>query len=135
MEREKIPVLYIFVGENRSKTAKEKGWSWQECQTTGIPKNSAKKLWEALNKLNINPDYQIFHNLWNDDGELNRNVVEVLKEMAEDGEVIIGMGKKVQGELKNLNIPHREMVHPAARGKWYNRDLYSQHVKKVLSES
>ncbi|KKU09371.1 MAG: hypothetical protein UX13_C0042G0007 [Candidatus Woesebacteria bacterium GW2011_GWB1_45_5] len=124
--------IYIFVGENRSKMAREKGWGWQECQRTGVPRLAAKPLWEALFEIKLDPNGQIFFNLWDDGWKISRFVPEILKEMAEDGEVIIGMGRKVQAELRRLNIPHREMAHPAARGKIRATHLYRKHVREVL---
>lgn len=126
--------IYVFVGENRSKTAQEKGYSWTECQKTGKPVLSAIQLWNALEKIGLNPNEQIFFNLWDDDFQENKLIPEILKEMAEDGEEIIGMGKNVQDQLKKLGIHHKEMIHPAARGKIRNKDLYANHVKNVLSE-
>ena len=123
----------MFVGENRSKTAIEKGWSWQECQRTGKPVLCAKPLWDALTEIDLNPNEQIFFNLWDDEWNKNDFIPEILKEMAEDGETIVGMGRKVQTELQKLGIQHKEIVHPAARGKIRKTELYRAHLKKVLS--
>lgn len=125
--------IFIFVGENRSPLAQEKGYSWQECQRTGKPVLAAKPLWEALIQIGINPNEQLFFNLWNDDWRPNKIVPEILKELAQDGEIIVGMGRKVQKELHRLNIPHKELVHPAARGKIRRTDRWRKHVKSVLS--
>lgn len=133
MSKENTPGIFIFVGENRSKTAQEKGWSWQECQRTGIPRLAAKPLWEALTNININPNDQIFFNLWDDEWKLNKFIPEILTEMAEDGEIIIALGQKVHTELGKLGIPHKEMVHPAARGKIRKTSLFRKHVREVLS--
>ncbi len=125
--------IYIFVGENRSKTAEENGHSWQECQRTGIPVLSAIRLFDALTQNGLDPKAQIIFNLWGDNRKLNPLVPEILREMAEDGETIIGMGQKVQAELDKLGIPHKQMTHPAARGKIASKVLYRKHVKEVLS--
>lgn len=126
------PAFYVFVGENRSPKAKDNGYSWTGCQITGIPRLAMKPLAEALEAVNLDWRYPIFLNLWNDDMSKNLINREIIKELADDGEVIIGMGKKVQEELKNLNIPHREMTHPAARGKIRKTNLFRHHVRKVL---
>lgn len=133
MSAENRTEIFIFVGENRSKTAQEKGWSWQECQRTGIPRLAAKPLLEALAEIKLNPNEQVFFNLWDDEWKPNKFIPEILKEMAEDGEVIVAMGQKVHNELTKLSIPHKEMVHPAARGKIRRTDLYRKHVKEILT--
>ncbi|HJY98493.1 MAG TPA: hypothetical protein VJ227_02140 [Patescibacteria group bacterium] len=137
MDKERMgkptPGIYIFVGENRSPKAKDNGLSWTGCQITGIPRLAMKPLWEAFEKAGIDPRIQIFFNLWNDDGspsEMNRGII---KEMAGDGEIVVGMGRKVQAELQKLGIAHREMFHPAARGRIRATKLFRQHVKRVLS--
>jgi len=134
MSNERTPGIFVFVGENRSKTAQEKGWSWQECQITG-PVLCAKTLWRALRQpgLGLNPDVQIFFNLWDDQWQPNNFIPEILKEMAEDGEIVVGMGRKVHGELLKLGIPHKEIIHPAALGKIRKISLYQKHVKSVLA--
>lgn len=124
--------IFIFVGENRSKTAQDKGYSWQECQRTGHPVQCAIPLFRAIKKAGFDPNEQIFFNLWNDDGSPADYVRNILKEMAEDGETIIGMGRKVQAELEKFSIPHKKMVHPAALGKIRKADLYDEHVISVL---
>lgn len=134
MRKENTPGIFVFVGENRSKTAQEKGWSWQECQKTG-PVLCAKPLWRALSQplLGLNPNEQVFFNLWDDEWRLNKFIPDILKEMEEDGETIIAMGQKVHGELARLGIPHKEIVHPAARGKIRKSSLYDKHVRETLS--
>lgn len=133
MSKENTPGIFIFVGENRSKTAQEKGWSWQECQRTGVPRLAAKPLWEALTEININPNEQVFFNLWDDEWNLNKFIPEILTEIAEDGETIIALGEKVHMELIKLGILHKKMVHPAARGRIRKTSLYRNHVKQVLT--
>ena len=125
--------IYIFVGENRSKTAKENGYSWQGCQQTGKPVLAMKPLWEALEEIGLDPRAQVFFNLWDDGWNPNELIPEILMEFIDSGEIVVGMGRNVQKALRELNIPHREMYHPAARGKIRRSDLYRKHVKEVLS--
>lgn len=134
MSKENTSGIFIFVGENRSKTAQVKGWSWQECQRTG-PVLCAKPLWRALSQpeLGLNPNEQIFFNLWDDNWKVNRFIPEILKEMGEDGETIVAMGQKVHNQLIKLNVPHRLIVHPAARGKIRTSCLYDKHIREILS--
>lgn len=124
--------FFVFVGENRSPKAKDNGYSWTGCQITGIPRLAMKPLWEALELVGLNPRYPLFLNLWNDDMSPNKIARDIIKEMSEDGEIIIGMGRHVQAELRMLEIPHREMVHPATRNKLRRTDLYRAHVREVL---
>lgn len=133
-KRENTPGIYIFVGENRSKTAQEKGWSWQECQTSGKPVLCAKPLWRALSQkgLELNPNEQVFFNLWDDEWKPNKYIPDILKELAEDGETVVAMGQKVHHELGTLGIPHKLIIHPAARGIIRRSSLYDAHVKKIL---
>lgn len=134
MNKENTPGIFVFVGENRSKTAQERGWSWQECQRTG-PVLCAKTLWRALSqpRLRLNPNEQIFFNLWDDEWKPNIYIPEILKEMEEDGEIIVAMGRKVHGELVKLGIPHKEIIHPSARGKIRKASRYDKHVKNILA--
>lgn len=125
--------IYIFVGENRSELAQKNGYSWDECQRTGKPVLAMKPLWEALEEINLDPKAQIFFNLWDDSLNFDSEVPKILKGLADNGKIIIGMGKKVQKELQKLGIPHLEMVHPAARGKIRKTVLYRKHVREVLT--
>ena len=123
---------FIFVGENRSRTAIEKGYSWNECQKSNKPVLSAIRLFDAFNYCGLNPNEQIILNLWNDNGELNSVVLERLNGYVGEGEIIIGMGKKVQAILDKFCIPHRKLIHPAARGKIARRTLYREHFSEIV---
>lgn len=125
---------FIFVGENRSKTAQEKEYSWEGCQRSGKPVLSAIRFFDALSYLGLDPGEQIILNLWNDDWTFNIDVLGNLKVLADKGEIIVGMGKRVQTELERLGIPHRKLIHPAARGKIASKELYRRHLGEVLSE-
>ncbi|OGM10986.1 hypothetical protein A2Z22_03915 [Candidatus Woesebacteria bacterium RBG_16_34_12] len=124
--------IFVFVGEKRSDTAQAKGYSWEECQINNKPVLSAIRLFDALNYCGLNPREQVILNLWNDGGELNSIVIERLKDYAEEGRIIIGMGKKVQMVLEESRIPHRKLIHPAARGKIANRSIYREHFREVV---
>lgn len=132
MGKESTQGIFIFVGENRSKTAVEKGWSWQNCQVTGEPHLSAIPLWKALKGIDLNPSHQTFFNLWDENWKINKYVPEILKEMSEDWE-IVAMGQKVHKELEKIGVEHKTIIHPAARGKNRRTDLYNSHIKKILS--
>ena len=112
MGKESTQGIFIFVGENRSKTAVEKGWSWQNCQVTGEPHLSAIPLWKALKGIDLNPSHQTFFNLWDENWKIN---------------------KYVHKELEKIGVEHKTIIHPAARGKNRRTDLYNSHIKKILS--
>lgn len=122
---------YIFVGENRSPSAINHDWSWENCQTN-TPHLCAKKLFSALETCGINPKKQIFINLWHDDGRINIPALTMLEEISQKNYPIVGMGKKVQTKLQESNIPHKELVHPAARGIWANPQTYQGHVNETF---
>jgi len=124
----------VFVGENRSQTAQEKGYSWEECQRTGHPVLSAIRLFDALSSIGLDPNVQIFINLWEDNANPNQMSPLILKEMSEEGEIIVAMGRKVSAELKRLGIPHKKIIHPAARGKIANKIRYRFHIKEALQD-
>lgn len=109
----------IFVGEKRSNTAIEKDWEWKDGRL------AAKQLFDALEKIGIDPQKQIFVNLWGDDGEeLDVNL---------HGEIeIIAMGNKVSKELTRREVEHTKIVHPAARGIIRKKEEYQKHIKNEL---
>lgn len=111
---------FLFIGQTRSKQAKDRGYHWEDGVST------AKFLFEALKKIGIDPKEQEFQNLWDDDGKLQGIVMTDL--------IIVAMGKTVQNKLTKLGIEHVDVVHPAARGKYKNREVYSSHLKKQLSK-
>lgn len=123
------------MGENRSNLAQKNGYSWEQCQRTGKPVLAMKPLWEALEEINLDPKAQIFFNLWDDRLNFEEQVPIILRSLAGEGKIIVGMGRKVQKELQKLGIPHLEMVHPAARGKIRKTALYRRHVRGVLSKA
>ncbi|MGH2356306.1 MAG: hypothetical protein ACRDJN_32270, partial [Chloroflexota bacterium] len=47
--------------------------------------------------------------------------------------VIVGMGRLVQRVLAAAGIPHRALIHPAARGAIRQTACYRAHVAAVLS--
>ncbi len=113
----------LFVGEEPSKTAKEKGWVWGDEQLC------SKTLLEALDKAGVHRESLQFINLF-EDGSVNQDSIQMIKDFKSS---VIGMGNKVQRALTKNNIGHHALIHPAARGKIRKTELYQAHVKKVLS--
>lgn len=133
-ERENVRKMFVFVGENRSNKAREGNHTWQSCQKNGKPVLCAIQLWDALSNVGLDPDKQIFFNLWRDDGSPDPKAPKRLQKMIVNGLEIIGMGKTVQNELDRLKIPHRGIPHPAARGILRRREVYRARIKKVLAK-
>ena len=122
--------IFVFVGEKRSNRAIELGVIWQD------KKLAAKSLLEALEANGIDPQKQIFLNLFFD-GEGHKMIeesAEKIKGLADDGAVIVGMGKLVQSYLEELNINHLKIIHPAARGKIRKSENYIAHIAEVLKK-
>ena len=72
---------------------------------------------------------QRFVNLFTDEGFLD---AEVLQSLAFARQPVVGMGKVVQKILDRYSIPNIKIVHPAARGKYKQRDTYMQHLRERL---
>ena len=107
---------FLFVGEERSPTAIEKGWTWKDRRL------AAAHLSKAVEALGINWDECMFLNVFEDD-------IKHIK--AFDG-IIVAMGRKVEKELKKHQIPHEYIHHPAARGKIRIIENYEAHVREQL---
>lgn len=60
--------------------------------------------------------------------------MEALEQIKSSKMPVVGMGRKVQRELKRNKIFHYEMTHPAARGSIRLKENYQQHVAKVLTQ-
>jgi len=115
----------IFVGEKRSQTAIKRDWTWEDRHL------AAKQLFDALVKSGIDPDEQEFLNLFDDDGQVD---VEALDKLIHAETPIVAMGKRVHHLLEQFDIPHTEIVHPAARGKIRNKVIYQLHIEERLGK-
>lgn len=112
--------MYLFVGERKSPTAIERGWSWQDGRL------AAKQLFDALRELGVDPAMCAFANAY------ERGGMRIVRALYAEGWLVIGMGQKAQERLALACIPHRAMVHPAARGSIRKKEVYAAHVKAVL---
>lgn len=124
---------FLFVGERPSHKAVEIGATWQNGRL------AAKQLHDALRMIGIDPDKHQYINLWTrpDAGEDDfADEVVALKKIRRAwhaGLVIVGMGAIVSRVLTKKNIPHLQLIHPAARGKIRKKERYTAHVGAVLS--
>jgi hypothetical protein len=119
---------FAFVGERRSLKALAMGVTWEDGRLGG------KTLHDALRAVGLDPHAQRFLNLYLDDlpGVVDPAALDQIGALLTDGWVIVGLGRIVQGTLTHLGIPHRPMVHPAARGAIRTRARYQRHVARVL---
>lgn len=114
---------YLFIGEKRSDLAIMRGYRWEDGRLAG------KQLFDALKHCNIDTTLQCtFLNWFEWDDSLKRVKFYAMRDY-----IIVGMGQKVQKELKKNNIKFIPLVHPAARGKIRAKDVYLQHVKEALT--
>lgn len=108
---------YLFVGEKRSATAIRMGVTWKDKRL------AASHLYKALTFIGIDWEDCDFMNVFEDD---------IAKIRSHKG-TIIGMGRKVERELKKHNIEHEFIYHPATRGEVRNIEKYKAHVKERIN--
>ena len=107
----------LFVGEERSPTAIEKGWTWKDRRL------AAAHLSKATDALGIDWNSLTFKNVFEDD----------IEDIRSFNGIIVAMGRKVERELKKHRIEHLYIHHPAARGKIRIIENYKAHVREKLS--
>lgn len=108
---------YLFVGEERSETAKRMGVTWKDKRL------AAAHLSKAVEAIGLDWDSLMFKNVFEDD----------IEEIRQHDGIIVAMGRKVERELKKHDIPHEYIHHPAARGKIRIIENYKAHVREQLS--
>ena len=118
---------FVFVGERRSPTAIRKGVTWADRRLC------AKTLCHALDTLALPPENSLFINIYGDDGSADPEALRRIQALQAKGWIVIGLGRTVQQALARAAIPHRMMIHPAARGRIRRRALYHAPVAAVLS--
>jgi hypothetical protein len=126
---EKQVTHLLFVGESRSPTAIEKGWTWRSGHL------AARTLHAALEAAGFDPMAHEYVNLWPDPPRAQaptRHRCLRIREHAAAGGVVVALGAKVAAGLAQLGVPHVALVHPAARGKIRARALYQAHVREAL---
>ena len=107
---------YLFVGEKRSETAKRMDVTWVSKRLC------AGHLSKAVEALGIDWNECAFLNVFEDD----------INDIRTFRGVVIGMGRKVERELKKHQISHEFIYHPATRGAVRNIERYKQHVKERI---
>lgn len=121
---------FLFVGENPSRTAHRKGWTWRDGRLAGCT------LFEALRGCGINPDKCGFANAFGDNPDPDPWEADVrlrcLEAAACAGVKLVALGEKVSRVLTMNSIPHIKLRHPAARGAGRARNAYQAHVAETL---
>ena len=108
----------LFVGEERSPTAIEKGWTWKDRRL------AAAHLSKATDALGLDWNSLYFKNVFEDD----------IEDIRSFNGIIVAMGRKVEKELKKHGIEHLYIHHPAARGKIRIIENYKVHVREQLGQ-
>ena len=120
---------FVFVGERRSPRAIQMDVRWVDGRL------AAKNLYAALQRVGIDPHGQIYRNLYHDADPrtIDQEALAEVPALAVAGTTIIGMGRTVQRALEQAGLPHRRLVHPAARGAIRARATYQAHVASILT--
>lgn len=120
---------YVFVGERRSDKAIAMKVRWQDGHL------AAKPLFEALRLIGLDPQAQLFMNLFHERAgdTVAAYKLKRVKRLARLGYAVVAMGRQVQRQLASAGIPCLPLVHPAARGRIRKTERYRQHVKDTLS--
>ena len=123
---------FIFVGERPSRTAVRCGWTWEHGRL------AAKTLHHALASIGIDPAMQKYVNLFGDrcdwdaeSTEINERIL-LIRRLNRRGYKVVGMGRRVCQRLREAEVVHLSMRHPAARGRLRRRELYAAHVRQSL---
>jgi hypothetical protein len=107
---------YLFVGEKRSDRAIQMNVTWVDKRL------AAAHLSKAVEALGIAWDECAFINVFEDD----------IQDIKTFKGVVIGMGRKVERELKKHQIDHEFIYHPATRRSVRNIEKYESHVKERI---
>jgi hypothetical protein len=121
----------VFVGERRSRKARELNASWTN---GGL---AAHTLHAALRACSIDPDTVLFLNLFQEgDGArvVDATTVELVRTLASESATVIALGRVVQRTLARFAISFVPLTHPAARGRIRTRAVYQAHVADVLAQ-
>ena len=118
--------MIVFVGEKRSKRAIELDVTWEDAAL------ASRTLHRALDRIGLR-DRIVFANLWTDDGDIDLGTVELLRLSVQRRRTIVGLGRVVGRRLRSLQIPHKQMIHPAARGAIRAKEIYINYVREILT--
>ena len=117
----------LFVGEKRSPTARKMKVTWKDGRLAG------KHLMTAIERAQLDVENCDFMNVFREilaEDIVNETAVAIINNF--DG-VVVAMGRKVEKVLKNNDIEHEFIYHPATRGTYRNIDRYCEHFKNNLN--
>jgi len=130
-------LVLLFVGERPSHRAHAAGWTLADGRLAG------KTLHDAVRALGLDPARQAFRNLWRapepdptDAWHQARALAFIRRSLDRRGfcpVLVVGLGRKVCRVLRDAEIPHVELVHPAARGRIRKGRRYAAHVRQRLA--
>lgn len=121
----------VFVGERRSRKARELNASWTN---GGL---AAHTLHAALRACSIDPNAVLFLNLFEEgDGArvVDAATLEQVRTLTSESATVIALGRIVQRTLARYEISFVPLTHPAARGRIRTRAVYQAHVAEVLAQ-
>lgn len=122
---------YLFIGEERSKTAIERNMRWEDEALC------AKTLFRALRAADIAPEECSFMNLFEPlrpQGIMAESHTHWINALRLNGYHPIAMGRRVERGLNKLGVKDFGFIfHPATRGSIRARDNYINHVKEQLT--
>lgn len=120
-------VRFLFVGERPSPRAKAIGATWRNGRLSG------KTLRAALEAAGYNPTQQRYTNVFVcGSGRLSSWSVWRIRKAQEERLVVVAMGRKVQRVLKRARVYFVPLIHPAARGRVRQTEVYQAHVRGQL---
>ena len=123
----------LFVGQERSKLAQERGVYWED------EAQCANQLFRALRANKINPQKCSFVNLFTDESDGVKYNDKIVNEKGLNKVYnwmghIIGMGSLVHKKLRELKIVHNHIIHPSARGSIRLKENYIQHISEKIGD-
>ena len=126
---------FLFVGERRSTAAIRLGVRWEDGRL------AARTLHAALRSAGLDPAAQVYANLFADPAPgadaapfiVAGAIRAQLHAAASIGVPLVALGRRVEAALARNGLPHRALIHPAARGAIRRRDRYQAHVAAVLA--
>jgi hypothetical protein len=122
---------FVFVGERHSQRAIQMGVRWEHGRLC------AMTLHEALRAIGLDPVRQTYLNVFTDcdPPTLDEDALAHIVALVDSGAELVAMGRIVQRVLTRAGLPHRCLIHPAARGAIRARAAYQAHVAAVLGRA
>ena len=95
---------------------------------------AAKHLFTAIDHANLEVTNCEFKNVFREILEYNKVNKTAVREIKKYDGIVVAMGRKVEKVLKDNNIEHKFIYHPATRGEYRNINKYCEHFKKQMNE-